>query len=166
MKKIVIAIVVLLTISCKTKMNETNLKTSTFQCPEDGVFKLITHKGKSLDVKMDNFNQLYYQLSDNEKVTTYIYEYQKKTDTIYPDSYHTESLVFELENTIKTLDLKDENLKKIKLLKSRLKFERSENIGNHTVEKGTFTLKNKQVNITVDTEKEFLLKNVSFDISE
>lgn len=163
MKKIIFLLTASILMNCKPTMNETNLtdqaKVSS-NCPEEGICNITIHKNKSLDIKKDEFNKIYYHLSDNDKVTTYIYDYQKKTDPALADASYKEEIIFELKNNETALALTNENLKNIKLLMGRHKFERSNNIGYFEVTKGNFTLKDKKISVNIETEKPFLVKSV------
>ena len=166
MKKLIFLLTISTLINCKPTMNENNLTNqpkASSSCPEEGVCKLVIHKNKSLDIKKDEFNKVYYQLSDNEYVTTYIYDYQKKTDPKLDDASYKEEIIFEVKNTETALALTNENLKKIKLIIGRHKFERSNNVGYFEVTKGNFTLKNKKITVNIDTDKPFLVKNVMIE---
>jgi hypothetical protein len=150
-------------INCKSNKieNYTNKPTKiTSICPEDGVCNVTIHKNKSLEIKKDNFNKIYYQLIDNEKVTTYIFSYQKKTNPKLADDSYLEEILFEIQNTENLIELKDENLNKIKLIMGRHKFERSNNIGYFEVLKGKFILNNHKISINIETDKPFLVKNI------
>ena len=147
-------------------MNESLNNKTTSNCPENGNCKLIIHQNKSLDIKKDEWNKIYYHLTDNEMFTTYIYEFQKKTDTTLQDSGYKEELIFELKNNDKSLILNDEKLKSIKLIMGRHLFERSQNVGYFEVETGNFTFQDNKISINILTEKPILIKNVSFLIDK
>jgi hypothetical protein len=142
---------------------ENNLPKVSSNCPEEGVCNLTIHKNKSLVIKKDEFNKIYYQLSDNENVTTYIYDYQMKTDPTLEDASYKEDIIFELKNAENNLALTNENLKNIKLIIGRHKFERSNNVGYFEVTKGNFTLKNQKITLNIETEIPFLLKSVEIE---
>lgn len=149
--------------NCKSTMNETNSNNQAkvkSNCPEEGVCNLTIHKNKSLDIKKDEFNKIYYQLSDNENVTTYIYDYQKKIDITLEDASYKEEIIFELQNNEKSLILNNEKLKSIQLLIGRHLFERSQNVGYFEVTKGSFTLKDQKITLNIETEIPFLIKNI------
>jgi hypothetical protein len=163
MKKIIFLIATSILMNCKSTMNETNsnnLAKVNSNCPEDGICNLTIHKNKSLDVKKDEFNKIYYHLLDNENVTTYIYDFQTKTDSTLQDATYKEEIIFELKNNEILLDLNNEDLKNIKLIIGRHKFERSNNVGYFEVTKGNFTLKDQKITVIIETEKPFLMKNI------
>lgn len=142
---------------------ENNLPKVSSKCPEERVCNLTIHKNKSLDIKKDEFNKIYYQLSDNKNVTTYIYDYQMKNDITLEDASYKEDIIFELKNNETFLALTNENLKNIKLIIGRHKFERSNNVGYFEVTKGNFTLKNQKITLNIETEIPFLLKSVEIE---
>lgn len=175
MKAIVLSLFILIS-SCncmKDSNKNTNLKESkivlTSNCPEDGVCRLEIYKNKSIETKRDGIGKLYYNLIDNDSKSVVYFEYSRNVPEDLQDASYREEIIFEIDNNSTSQNLKDTNLKQVKMLFGKHCFCRSE-AGYYNVSNGSlnynfikdnlsFTLEVKipeissQVITTISTEK-------------
>ncbi|RBA29067.1 hypothetical protein [Flavobacterium tibetense] len=85
-------------------------------CPEDGVCTPKIFRNQQLQIEVDETGALYYRLTENKNTSVISYEYKKHTDSTLVDNHYSETILFEIENNSKELNLKDENLQNVKML--------------------------------------------------
>lgn len=115
-------------------------------CPEEGVCTPKIFKNQQLQIHVDETGALYYRLTENKNTSVISYEYKKHTDSTLVDNHYSETLLFEIDNNSKELNLKDKNLQNVKMLFEKQCFCRGQ-AGVYKIEKGhlVFT-KEKEVN--------------------
>jgi len=153
MKKLLL-IPILLTMSfCDTaNPNKSNMTTIiTSECPSDGKCTIQLLKNKSMDKKIDGIGKLYYQLVDSDNKSVIIYEYNRNTEEGLQDGQHKEEIVFEIDNGVFDLKLKDVQLENVKMLFGRHCFCRGQ-AGYFAVGKGTLDLSQKENYIAFDLD--------------
>ena len=95
------------------EMKETE---TTSICPEDGVCTPKIFRNQQLNIQIDETGALYYRLTENKNTSVISYEYKKHTDSTLVDNHYSETILFEIANDCKELDLKDKNLQDVKML--------------------------------------------------
>lgn len=149
MKKLLL-IPVLLTMSfCDTaNPNKSNMTTIiNSECPSDGKCTIQLLKNKSMDKKIDGIGKLFYQLVDSDNKSVIIYEYNRNTEEGLQDGQHKEEIVFEIDNGVFDLKLKDAQLENVKMLFGRHCFCRGQ-AGFFAVSKGTLNLSQNESHVT------------------
>lgn len=125
-------------------------------CPEDGECTTTILKNKSLKIKKDETNQLYYQTEDNLNTSVIHFEYNKKVPEGLQDGNYREEILFEINNSDSKLELENLSLNSVKMIYGRHCFCRGQ-AGYFFVQNGKLTL-NK-------TSKEVAF-NLEFTITE
>ena len=142
MKAIVLSLFILISsCNCMKDSNEnTNLKESktilTSNCPEDGVCRLEIYKNKSIETKRDGIGKLYYNLIDNDSKSVVYFEYLRNVPEDLQDASYREEIIFEIDNNSTSQNLKNTDLKKVKMLFGKHCFCRSE-AGYYMVHNGS-----------------------------
>jgi hypothetical protein len=109
---------------CKTKQEITNDVPIFFQnitCPDDGNCTFEVLKDSSLEIKTDEFGNLYPEISSGNKLVVK-YHYKRNEIKNTADSSYSEFIYFELDNQEENFILKDIDLQKVKLLYGRICF--------------------------------------------
>lgn len=88
-------------------------------CPENGVCTTKILKNKSLKIKIDEFDQLYYQTEDNVNTSVVHFEFNKKAPEGLQDGNYREEIIFEINNTDVKLELEDVFLRPTKMIYGR-----------------------------------------------
>lgn len=155
--KPIMIIVLVMLFSCNTTKSTVATTSSVTKeavqafCPENGKCTTQLLKGKSLNVKTDEFGSTYYQLTDNNQTTVILYQYKRNVPKGLQDAGYTEEILFEINNTDSKISLTDTDLQKTKMLFSRLCFCRGQT-GYYKVTQGNLKLeqKNNEVNFSLD----------------
>jgi len=121
MKKILIlSLTAVLTFGCanskKAVEEPMKEKETTSICPEEGVCTSKIFKNQQLHIQVDETGALYYRLIENKNTSVISYKYKKHTDSTLVDNHYSETLLFEIDNNTKELDLRDKNLQNVKML--------------------------------------------------
>ena len=164
MKKFALLPALFILFSCSTTKNlqaTSNPTYSEASCPKEGECSFEVIKNKSLVIKKDDIDKVYYSLADSPATSVVKYRYNKEANPRLPDSGYSEEIVFEIANDSKTLDYKSSDMQKTKMLFGVMCFCKGK-AGFYPVESGTLTYKNDKLNITipelVDNQK---LKDIS-----
>ena len=124
MKTICLFIILNVLFGCKTKQQITNDVPTFFQnipCPKDGTCSFEVLKDSSLEIKSDEFGNLYPEINSGDKLVVK-YEYKRKEIKDTADSSYSEFIYFELSNQDEHFVLKDLDLQKVNLLYGRICF--------------------------------------------
>ena len=132
----------------KTTENLKNVVLKNSSCPEDGICTIEIIKNKSLLLKNDEIDALYYQMTDNDDTSIIKFEYQKNTEKELQDANYREELIFEIKNTDTYLKLENDNLKTIKMLFGKHCFCRGQ-AGYYNVKEGKFNLTKENGGYTI-----------------
>ena len=121
MKKILIlTLASIFTFGCanckKTSKELMKEKETASICPEDGTCTSKIYINQQLHIQIDETGALYYRLTENKNSSVISYEYKKHTDSTLVDNHYSETILFEIANDCKELDLKDKNLQNVKML--------------------------------------------------
>ncbi|NHN27356.1 hypothetical protein FIA58_016870 [Flavobacterium jejuense] len=127
MKTITTAAALALLISCKSvndKSKKTDQKTtildkSSLSCPEDGICKIELLKNRSLLIKKDDINSIYYQTTENKDHSIIKYTYTKNKEKGAEDINYTEEVIFQISNSNSNLELSNSELQNIKIIFGR-----------------------------------------------
>ncbi|MEN8185682.1 MAG: hypothetical protein ABFR05_00995 [Bacteroidota bacterium] len=123
--------------SCMSQKIDSQNKNITFQtdkCLDDGKCTINILYNSKLEVKNDNFGNLYPEIKDGNKI---VVKHQYRRDEIenIADSNYSEIILFEVDNDKIDLHLLNKNLQNVKMLYGRLCFCRG-STGYYKVEKG------------------------------
>lgn len=124
-------------------------------CPEGGncIFEVLSDS--KLEIKKDEFGNLYPEILKGEKLVIK-FHFQKNPNPDAVDSSYSEFLYLELDKMEKQLTLKDRDLQKVKMLFGRICFCR-DSMGYFKVEKGQLFIFNQNNKLTL---------NLSFKVDE
>lgn len=124
--KIIILPLFILFLCCNSAKNKKNnmeeaivIKEKNYSCPEDGVCTIELLKNKSLAIKKDEFDHIYFQEIDNNQTSIVKFQYQRNNEKAYSDGNYIEEVIFEIRNNETTLKLSDNALQKTKMLFGR-----------------------------------------------
>ncbi len=162
MIKIIFTLIITLLFSCnsiKTKENkleETNK--SNLSCPENGICTIEIIKNKSLIIKRDEINSIYYQTEDNINCSIVKYSYTKKTEKGLQDDNYIEEIIFQIQNSDSDLELTDLELQNTKMLFGKHCFCKGQ-AGYYLIVKGNmnFNKKKEEYNLVLN----FIVPEVS-----
>ena len=131
-----------LALSCATQKS-TDKKGSSqanqIHCPEDGNCTLEVMLNKSLSIKSDGIGALYPHIADGDKmVLKFEYTRDQIPDTV--DGHYQEIIYLEHDPTISSLQLKDQQLSKVKATFGRLCFCRGQT-GYYPINDGQLTIR-------------------------
>lgn len=135
---------------CKKDMAYENPKpepvtTSKFQkmmttfCPENGKCTAEVFRNKSLEVKVDEFDHIYYNQIDNVETSIVKFSYSRNVPKGLQDGSYREEIIFEINNSEKELSLKNEDIQKTKMLFGRFCYCKG-STGNYKVIDGKLNL--------------------------
>ena len=165
MKFTYLILLIHLVISCKTQPKLTQNNQPVLQninCPEGGdcVFEVI--KDSNLQIKTDEFGDLYPEIISGDNL---VIKYQFKKDEIEntADSSYSEFVYFEINKSDKQLILKDTELQKVKMLFGRICFCRGA-MGYFKVTEGNLFLSNYDNKLQIDLK--FNVKKIPQIITE
>jgi len=123
--KIIVFVAILVVYSCKTT-NENSLKVNNpvtrTECPDDGKCSFSINHNKSFNLINDELGQLFPNFSDDNSKVLLSFEYERNEIPNTADNHYKEIVHFQLNKNHLELDLKDENLEKVKLTFARLCF--------------------------------------------
>jgi hypothetical protein len=130
-------------VGCKTNQKITE-KDVIFlpgsNCPDDGTCSFEVLKDAGLEIKSDEFGNLYPEIISGNKLVVK-YEYKRKEVENTMDSSYSEFIYFELENLEDHFYLKDLELQKVKLLYGRICFCRNAT-GYYKITEGALLIDN------------------------
>lgn len=160
MKIFIFSLALFVFASCKCKKNTTNLENSKMaqainviksNCPENGTCTTEIFRNQSLDIKTDDFGSIYYNKIDNLETSIISYNYNRNVPKGLQDGSYREEIVFEIDNKTQELNLKNDDLQKVKMLFGRFCFCKG-STGNYKVIDGTLNLVQKNNEIKFDLE--------------
>lgn len=158
----------LLLFSCALKRGSISnpVVTLTAECPKAAECSLLVTKNKSLNVKKDEWGNVYYVLEDNPGKNVIKYTYSAIVKGNLQDAGYREEIVFEYDASLRSLSGVD--LQNIKMLFGRFCFCRGQT-GYYPVTKGELLItsgtkeKTATLNFTID-EVPQIIKNITFSI--
>jgi len=173
MKKILIlSLIAILTFGCtnsKKAVEEPMKEKETASiCPEDGTCTSKIYINQQLHIQVDETGALYYRLTENKNTSVISYEYKKHTDSTLVDNHYSETILLEIDNNSKELDLKDKNLQNVKMLFDKQCFSRGQ-AGVYKITNGhlVFTKENElniiQLAFEIQDNSQ-ILKTINFSI--
>jgi hypothetical protein len=117
-------------------------------CPEKGYCEVKIFKNKALSVN-ETGNELFYEFIDDINKTVVQYEFSKNQDKKMYDGDYKEEIVFEIDNNIKKIEFKNNELNQTKMLYGRHCFCRG-SAGLFKVTDGKLILKKDKDDITFE----------------
>ncbi|WP_294735196.1 hypothetical protein [uncultured Flavobacterium sp.] len=119
-------------------------------CPEKGDCTIQILENKSLDIKSDGAGKVYYSPKDNPNKNIIIYRYtqHKHPNSKLRDAGYIEEVVFETDKNITSLDYKDADLQKTRMLFGVLCYCKGK-AGYYVVEEGSLLYKDNKLNISL-----------------
>ncbi|MEN8123493.1 MAG: hypothetical protein ABFR32_00075 [Bacteroidota bacterium] len=157
--RIILAILSLLFITCKSQhidsdkfVNEKKVFTLYENCPDNGNCNIEILPDSELEVKQDEFGNLYPNIKIGNKLIIK-YHYKRTPIENTADSNYSEIIYFELNNDKINLDLQNEKLNEVKLLFGRLCYCKGAT-GYYKVSKGDLQVKMSQKNLTINLQFE------------
>ena len=141
---------------------------TTSICPEDGTCTSKIYRNQQLHIQVDETGALYYRLTDNKNTSVISYEYKKHTDSTLVDNHYSETILIEIDNNSKELNLKDKNLQNVKMLFDKQCFCRGQ-AGVYKITNGhlVFTKENELNTIQLEFEiqnSSQILKTIDFSV--
>lgn len=141
MKYLIILSLFFYPLSCKTSQNSVMNKEITIsktQCPENGTCTFEALKNKSLKVLKDDLGSTYPEISEGKYVLLK-FEYSKNKIPNTADSSYRELIYIELNPNDLVVELKDTQLKNVKLLFARLCYCKGQT-GYYNISKGNLSI--------------------------
>ena len=163
MKNFALISTLLILFSCnstKSLYEASNPTYSETSCPAEGECTFEVLKNKSLVIKKDGIDKVYYSLADNTATSVVKYRYNKKANPALPDSGYSEEIVFEIANDSKNLDYNSNNIQQTKMLFGVMCFCKGK-AGFYPVNEGAVSYNDKlhiEIPELVDNQK---LKDIS-----
>jgi len=167
MKYYMLIIFTFLFISCSGK-KEIAQKNNTIEslniCPKEGVCSVKIYLNNSLNVLKDDTGATYHTFSEDSTKTVIVFEYNKTVEEGLADAYYKEDVIFEINNDVTSLSLKDQELTSTKMLFGKHCFCRDQ-VGYYNITSGNLTLKKTNneylFNLTFNVDKvNHLIKNI------
>lgn len=149
MKQFVLIPVLLMLFSCgstKSLYDNSEAARTEVSCPENGNCTFEVLKNKSLVVKKDGIDKMYYSTIDNSATSVIKYRYVKKTNPALQDAGYVEEIVFEIANNSKALDYKNSDMQQTKMLFGVMCFCKDK-AGYYEVKEGALTYKNNKLEV-------------------
>lgn len=141
--KIILFIALFTVYSCKTThknlMSEKNTNSQT-ECPSDGKCSFKTSYNKSINLINDDLGQPYPKFSDDNSILL-TFEYERNEIPNTADGHYKEIIYIQLDRNNLELNLKDKQLKNVKLTFARLCFCRGQT-GYYNIDDGSLSIKN------------------------
>ncbi len=126
-------------------------KTMTTFCPENGKCTTEIFRNKSLEVKIDEFDHIYYNQIDNLETSIIKFSFNKNVPEGLQDGNYREEIVFEINNSDTELNLKNEEIQKTKMLFGRFCYCKG-STGNYKVIDGNLILKQKSSEVQFELQ--------------
>lgn len=166
-KQILVFVSVITLFSCKSQ-KDTSLSWKNHvietPCPPATECTFEVLQNKSLLVKTDGTNRIYYQLQDTPGKTVVKYTYKKITDPKLQDAGYSEDIIFETDDKLSNLNLTDADIQQTKMIFGVHCFCRGK-AGFYKIEKGSINYANKKLHIelpdVIDNQKTKTV-NISF----
>jgi hypothetical protein len=165
LKKILLLSTVVILFSCKSsknsddKINE-DLKTISSVCSEEGDCSFVVHRNSSLNILEDTIGQIYPVIEEGKNVVIeFTYEVKGPEGTM--DGDYSETVHFEIPETLDKLNLKNQELAQIKLLFGKHCFCRGE-AGYYIVSEGSISIENK--NDVLHLDLDIIINEVSHKV--
>lgn len=126
-------------------------------CPEDGKCTIRLLSNQELIIKADEFGKIYFDTLANPSTSVILFEYSRNVPEGLQDGSYREEVVFEVDNSISSIEIKNDELGQLKMLYGRHCFCKGY-AGYYFVKEGD--LKLSQTNGKIDFKFEFKIKEV------
>ncbi|RWW91635.1 hypothetical protein [Flavobacterium cerinum] len=158
-KQILVYISIIALFSCKSQKDSSTTwgkHTIETPCPPKSECNFEVLQNKSLLIKTDDTNHIYYHLENTPGKTVVKYTYKTITDPKLKDAGYSEDIIFETDNMFSNLNLTDIDIQKTKMLFGVHCFCRGK-AGFYKIEKGNMSYTNKKLHIelpdVIDNQK-------------
>lgn len=151
-KYILLPLIGLVIACCSTKTSKTmanNSKKTKIEspCPEEGICSFEILQNKSMNVKTDGIDKVYYELEENPDKVVFLYKYQKKiADKTLQDAGYSEEIVFEMDKNYTDFSFSDKGIQSTKMLFGVFCYCKGK-AGNYRVTKGNLVKKGLELQI-------------------
>lgn len=150
-KQILVFLSVIALFSCKSQKSPAeSWKNYTIETPclpkSECTFEVL--ENKSLLVKTDDTNHIYYHLQDTPGKTVVKYTYKTITDPKIKDAGYSEEIIFETDDKWSGLNTSGSDIQKTKMLFGVHCFCRGK-AGFYKIEKGNISYANKKLQISL-----------------
>lgn len=152
----IVTIMVFAFSSCSVKNNLPVEEYKPTNCPADGVCTIEVLKNKTMVVGANEDSTMTYTLADDLNHSVVRFQFKRNMDQSEHDGGYREMTVFEIDNSISSQVLADEELQNVKMLSGMFCFCRGK-AGLYKVNKGKLDLtinKLGETNFTLDFEME------------
>lgn len=163
-KQILLYPLVIISLSCKSqKDTSASWKNHSIEtpCPPKTECTLEILESKSLLVKTDDTNHIYYQLQEASGKTVVKYTYKTISNPKLQDAGYSEEIIFETDEKLSNLNVNNADIQKTKMLFGVHCFCRGK-AGFYKVEQGNMSYVDKKLNIAlpniIDDQK---VKNIT-----
>lgn len=126
-------------------------------CPEDGKCTIRLLSNQELIIKADEFGKIHFETSASKSSSVVLFEYNRNVPEGLQDGTYREEIVFEIENSISSINLKNNELGQLKMLYGRHCFCKGY-AGYYFVKEGDLMLSQKKG--VVDFDFNFTMKEV------
>ncbi|RXR21178.1 hypothetical protein EQG63_04360 [Flavobacterium amnicola] len=165
MKALYVLFIASLMLACKSSKldasqnNKASLKISDLEslCPEDGKCTVRLLSNQELVIKADEFGKIYFDTIANKSKSVVLFEYSRNIPEGLQDGSYREEVIFEIEHSISSVNLKNNELGQLKMLYGRHCFCKGY-AGYYYVKEGNLILSQKKG--TVDFDFNFKIKEV------
>ncbi|TPD68547.1 hypothetical protein [Flavobacterium microcysteis] len=153
-KYILLPIIGLIASCCSTKNSQataSNSKKAKIEssCPEEGTCSFEILQNKSMNVKTDGIDKIYYELEENPDKVVFLYKYQKKiADKTLQDAGYSEEIVFEMNKDYTDFSFSDKRIQSTKMLFGVFCYCKGK-AGNYRVTKGSLIKKGSDLQIDI-----------------
>lgn len=170
MKKLTLALLVLIISSCACRKNNlTGKALLSSPCPKDGTCNVEITPGKTVTLKTTEDGSLYYVLEDqpNMKVIKYVYNRTVKGDL--QDASYREEVIFELADSQNSFQINDTALQNHKVIFGRFCYCKGQ-AGYYAINEGSLSVTEtsetkKIVHLKLKTDKvPQIISEVSFSL--
>lgn len=165
MKALYVVFIASLMLACKPSKLETSqsntslLKINGLEslCPEDGKCTVRLLSNQELSIKADEFGKIYFDTIANKDKSIILFEYSRNVPEGLQDGSYREEIVFEIDHSISSVHLKNNELGQVKMLYGRHCFCKGY-AGYYYVKEGNLLL--SQQNGVIDFDFDFKMKEV------
>lgn len=117
-------------------------------CPDDGNCTVALHKNSSLLLKKDTIDAYYPSIENGESIVV-VFTFSKKGPDGIADGAYSETIHFEVNKNVESLNIKGDKLKEVNLLFGKHCFCRGE-AGYYTVNEGNLIIQQSKDELTID----------------
>lgn len=155
MKFFYLLLSIVISTGCSSQKNVSSLEKlktersfNSSNCPEDGTCELKLIPNKSLNLKKDEFGQLYGEEIDSDMILV-SYSYHRNAPKNAVDAHYSETYYFSIPKNTKNLDISDADLQNVNLVVDRQCYCKG-TAGFFKISSGKLTLNIKKNELTLN----------------